>query len=489
MGRCPWVGAEPLERPAVQHVGSGLAANPIVMMQGIDQASREGERDDAAGTIAAQEFHPRSFHRLANIFPLIEGAEFDELVASVSANGLRDPIILHEGMILDGRHRYRACVAAGVVPRFELLQEGSNALQYVIDRNLRRRHLNDNQRASVAAKIANLSRGRPPEENGPIGLINIGKSAKLMNVAPRQVRRARAVHERGVSELADALDRGEIAVSAAEKIARLPQEQQPKETARALPNGTRAIIASRQEPKDSLDYFPTPPWATRVLIERIFPRLGRPAMRIAWEPACGEGHMAEVLAEYFSDVQATDIFDYGYGDVPIDFLTEDAGVAPDWIITNPPFGEKSEQFVLRALDLANVGVAMFVRLQWLETNGRYERIFRDRPPTLIAFFAERVNLCKGRWEPDGSTATAYIWLIWVKGMAPRAPFWIPPGQREALTRPDDADRFTAHPVIRTARLPAPNNVSEIAVPIDDNLNGIPLFLQRGHPVSIFKAST
>jgi len=91
---------------------------------------------------------------------------------------------------------------------------------------------------------------------------------------------------------------------------------------------------------------------------------------------------------------------------------------------------------------------MFVRLQWLESVGRYETIFRDHPPTLIAFFAERVNLCKGRWEPDGTTATAYIWLVWIKGAAPRPPFWIPPGQREALTQPDDAERFTAHPVIK-----------------------------------------
>ena len=455
----------------MQLIGIGLAANAIVMTM-----HRIGKRDDSATTNAAEEFRSRSFHSLASIFPLLEGADFDELVASIGTNGLRDPIILHEGAILDGRNRYRACLAAGAEPRFELLPGGTNALQYVIDRNLRRRHLNDNQRASVAAKIAKLSRGGD-RSKPPNGGLSIEKSAEIMNVAPRQAERARVVHQHGVLELADALDRGEIAVFTAEKIARLPKEQQPKEIARALPSGTRAIMASRQEPDDSLDYFPTPPWAVRVLIERVFPLLGRPAMTTAWEPACGEGHMAEVLAEYFSDVQATDIFDYGYGDAPIDFLTEDAGVTPDWIISNPPFREKSEQFVLRALDLANVGVAMFVRLQWLETNGRYERVFRDRPPTLIAFFAERVNLCKGRWEPTGSTATAYIWLVWVKSMAPRAPFWIPPGQREALTRPDDADRFTAHPVIRKARPPATNIVSEIAVPLDDDL-GIPKFLLR-----------
>ena len=134
----------------------------------------------------------------------------------------------------------------------------------------------------------------------------------------------------------------------------------------------------------------------------------------------------------------------------MDFLTQDDNTAAgtDWIITNPPFGDLTEQFTLRAIELAKIGVAMFVRLQWLESVGRYETIFRDHPPTCIAFFAERVPLCKGEWKPDGTTATAYIWLVWIKGQEPRPPFWIPPGQRERLTKPDDAARFTSHPVIR-----------------------------------------
>jgi len=220
-------------------------------------------------------------------------------------------------------------------------------------------------------------------------------------------------------------------------------------------NGARAVMGSRAEPADSLDYFPTPPWATRALIEKVFPQIGQRgdvSRCSAWEPACGEGHIAEVLAEYFGEVLASDIHDYGYGDAVQDFL-DDGAVMPeaDWIITNPPFGDRTEAFVLKALQLARRGVAMFVRMQWLETIGRYEAIFRDTPPTLIAFFAERVPLCKGRWDPAGDTATAYIWLVWRKGGAPRAPFWIPPGQREALSKADDVARFTAKPVMKEPR--------------------------------------
>jgi hypothetical protein len=217
-------------------------------------------------------------------------------------------------------------------------------------------------------------------------------------------------------------------------------------------NGARAIMSSRDEAFESLDYFATPPWATRALLEKVIvpsvvPGLENETFMSCWEPACGEGHMAEVLREYFKTVVASDIHGYGYGTAPHDFLTYD-GPGADWIITNPPFGKQTERFVLRAIELANVGVAMFVRLQWLESVGRYENIFRDHPPTLIAFFSERVPLCKGSWKPENSTATAYIWLLWIKNAKPLPPFWIPPGQREALIKPDDIARFTAKPVIR-----------------------------------------
>jgi hypothetical protein len=222
----------------------------------------------------------------------------------------------------------------------------------------------------------------------------------------------------------------------------------------SMPSGGLAIAHRRVEPDDSRDFFPTPPWATRAFVEHVLTHLDRRGhcqFQSAWEPACGEGHMSSVLGEYFRSVAATDVLDYsGEKAIPhfyreLDFLSPEAEqfaalVPSDWIITNPPFN-CSVDFVLKALQLASTGVAMFVRMAWLETEGRYERIFRDRPPTLISFFVERVPLHKGRWEPDGGTFTAYIWLTWIKGAEPRAPFWIPPGCRERLTKPDDVKRF------------------------------------------------
>jgi hypothetical protein len=225
----------------------------------------------------------------------------------------------------------------------------------------------------------------------------------------------------------------------------------------------RAVGAGRVQDGDSLDFFPTPPWATRALVEVVLQgRLGLNLdWDLVWEPACGEGHISGVLEEYGLQVVATDIADYSVDgrfppgwDQQADFLTADWSEAapPEWIITNPPFTGRDQdralEFALKALSIATVGVALFVRTGWvMEGIGRYERLFRDQPATLICPFVERVPVHEGRWEPDGSSDMAYCWVVWVKGALPGPLFRIPPGQRKALTRDDDVARFTAHPCL------------------------------------------
>lgn len=416
-------------------------------------------------------------HPFADIFPPLQGEAFAELVKDIRQHGLRDPIALFADQILDGRNRYNALKY--LTETGEVLGDGwghrkggalapdaldppqvwfsvfnasvdGDPLEWVASKNLQRRHLTDDQRRMIGARLVSARQGRPSDQETSqvANIITRERAAEIVSSDVAGIDRARSVISRGVPEVVAAVDERKLSIAAAANIVRLPEAEQPAALERALPSGNRAIMASRVEPADRLDYFPTPPWATRALIEEVFPQLGVECReRDAWEPACGEGHIAEVLREYFRDVVASDIHEYGYGHVA-DYLAAVPGA--DWIITNPPFGQKTEAFVLKALDDSNVGVAMFVRLQWLETVGRYERLFRDRPPTLIAFFCERVPLCKGRWDPEGDTATAYIWLIWVKGRPPQPPFWIPPGRREQLTRDDDVERFTARPVTRKA---------------------------------------
>jgi hypothetical protein len=206
--------------------------------------------------------------------------------------------------------------------------------------------------------------------------------------------------------------------------------------------GFTAVMAQRREPPDSLEFFPTPPPATRALFHHVLPAFGIETIGTVWEPACGQGHMAAVIAEFAQEpVIASDVFDYGYGTAPHDFLYDGPLTKPGWVITNPPFSLACE-FTLRALELATDGVAMLVRTQWMEGVGRYQKLFKDQPPTGFAPFVERMPMVKGRWDPDASTATSYAWFVWCKH-SPASPriFWIPPGCRTALTHADDRKRF------------------------------------------------
>ena len=91
--------------------------------------------------------------------------------------------------------------------------------------------------------------------------------------------------------------------------------------------------------------------------------------RLGWR---GSRH---VIAEFASgQVVASDIFDYGYGQAPLDFLHDEPIVRPEWIITNPPFNLACE-FTLRALDLTSEGVAILARTTWIEGKGRFEKLF------------------------------------------------------------------------------------------------------------------
>ena len=206
-----------------------------------------------------------------------------------------------------------------------------------------------------------------------------------------------------------------------------------------------AVVHRRVEPADSLDFFPTAPWACRALFHHV---LGTKGFRdqVVEEPACGEGHMAYALEDFFGTVRASDIHPYGYGEVR-DFLEPDAVAdieAPDWIITNPPFAEKSLAFMRRALARRpRRGIALFLRTTAIDTVNRWRFVFRPHPPAVVAQFVERVPIHKGRWLPDGDTQTAYLWIVWRMDRPVKRTelVWIPPVCRKTLLFQRDIDRF------------------------------------------------
>lgn len=189
-------------------------------------------------------------------------------------------------------------------------------------------------------------------------------------------------------------------------------------------------MAQRVEPKDSPDDFPTPPWATRGLLEHIIGQTKTLAHLTCLEPACGAGHMAKVLKEYFGQVHSSDAFVYGYGDVR-DFIEHPYEPNSfDWVITNPPF-RLAEEFVRTGLSVARKGVAILARTVFLESVGRYQGIFREAPPTKFAQFVERVPMVRGRLDMKATTATGYAWLVWEKQAKgqPRL-MWVPPCRKD-----------------------------------------------------------
>ncbi|NLH78625.1 MAG: DNA modification methylase [Acidobacteria bacterium] len=153
------------------------------------------------------------FHEIANIFPLMDGPEFTALVEDIRTNGLLDPIITHDGKIIDGRNRYRACVEAGVAPRFEVWrQNGKPMLDWVVSKNLHRRHLNETQRGVVANKLANMPLGGAIYRclnSSTDDHISQTKAASMMNVS-RSTVQAIATVEREKPELIPLLESGEM---------------------------------------------------------------------------------------------------------------------------------------------------------------------------------------------------------------------------------------------------------------------------------------
>jgi hypothetical protein len=102
-------------------------------------------------------------HPLAELFPMMEDSELKELAADIKANGLSQHIVTLDEMILDGRHRFRACHLAHVNPTFTTFK-GSDPLAFVISANIHRRHLSVSQRAEIAARMATAKDGNPTQK-------------------------------------------------------------------------------------------------------------------------------------------------------------------------------------------------------------------------------------------------------------------------------------------------------------------------------------
>lgn len=166
----------------------------------------------ATEVIAGREVHP-----LAAAFPLLAGVALAALVADIKQHGLRRPILVDgRGRVIDGRNRLRACVEAGVTPRFEVCEiDEDEVLALIISENVHRRHLTPAQLAMVAANVVQARRAQGRAEGRSSHVVG-----EQFGLSARTIEEALAVLDRGAEGLAALVIGGEVGVSVAAALAR-----------------------------------------------------------------------------------------------------------------------------------------------------------------------------------------------------------------------------------------------------------------------------
>lgn len=188
-------------------------------------------------------------HELANMFPMIEGKEYELLKEDILKNGLLQTIITYEGKILDGRNRFKVCKELGIKPHFEEYK-GNKPLEFVISLNLKRRHLNESQRGVIASKLATLIQGkRANYSSANLPMTTQEDASKMLNVSPRTLRNIKQIEREAPEKIID-IELGNLTANEIiteikiKKRKDLIQEQREaiKKGTHKLPIGTYEVI-------------------------------------------------------------------------------------------------------------------------------------------------------------------------------------------------------------------------------------------------------
>ena len=188
---------------------------------------------------------------LAYLFPDLTEAEFERLVKSIQANGLRVPITVWRGEIIDGRHRYAACIRAGVEPRFEYLDDDEDPVQFVLDKNGEGRVLDTSGRAVVGYKLSSMSKpGRPVDSPDEDPQMTQGEAAIRLGISRRSIThvgRVLAEDSAAIPTLRQAVESGRVKVGDAAKAVDQPAEVQEQALDRVLRGASKNIFSAVQK--------------------------------------------------------------------------------------------------------------------------------------------------------------------------------------------------------------------------------------------------
>jgi len=177
------------------------------------------------------------FHPAANAFPLMSKKEHEELKQDMAKYGQRDAIVIHDNQVADGRNRDICCKELGIEPKTVEWDGKGSLLDFIVSKNLRRRHLDASQRAMAATRLKpfykqeaqarmRIGKAADPGANLPNKGRARDQAGNSMNVSGRSVASAEKVQTDGVPELVKAVDEGLASVSAAAEVAELSREEQ-----------------------------------------------------------------------------------------------------------------------------------------------------------------------------------------------------------------------------------------------------------------------
>lgn len=188
-------------------------------------------------------------HPLSMVFPSMAEDELDSMAADIKANGQKEAVIVFDGMVLDGWHRYRACEKAGV-KCVTIKHDGSDPVAFVLSRNLHRRHLTASQRAAaIVAATSWRPQGRPGNKPEPGSGFSEAAMAAAAETTDRTIRQAKVAHEAG---LGDAVRDGKVSAKQAAEVAKLPPKKREQAKA-AIERGEKPPKASAKPPVDPRD--------------------------------------------------------------------------------------------------------------------------------------------------------------------------------------------------------------------------------------------
>lgn len=172
---------------------------------------------------------------------------------------------------------------------------------------------------------------------------------------------------------------------------------------------TTGATSHSKEEREVNDFYATDPKALDLFLPNI-------TLNNVWEPACGQGHLSEVLKYRGIHGRSSDLIDRGYGNVGINFLDQNDSWHGD-ILTNPPYN-KAKEFCEKALSLVDDGrfIVMLMRIQFLEGKRR-KLFFKNTPPKFIYVSSSRLTIAKNAdfVKYNTPSANCYGWYVWEKG--------------------------------------------------------------------------